>query len=59
MTYLFKCTQGECEKCNETVEITKPMADSSSEEFCEECKHPLERVFSSFGLKTANDGYKP
>jgi len=52
-TYKYKC-----EKCNEEIEITKPMADSSKEEFCEECKHPLKRIYSLMGCQTFGDGYR-
>ena len=55
--YEYKCTNVECKKRNEVIEITKPMANATKPEFCEECGTPLQKVFSSPGVKTG-DGYK-
>ncbi len=57
MTYLYECRNDKCNNYNKTVEIAKPVSESSKEEKCSECKEVLYRVFTSFGVKTA-DGYK-
>jgi predicted nucleic acid-binding Zn ribbon protein len=55
--YEYKCTNIECNKRNEIIEITKPMSEATKTEYCEECKQELQKVFSSPGVKTG-DGYK-
>jgi len=58
MKYIYQCNNEKCENFEKEVEINKPIADSSKEEFCEKCKEEMSRVFKPFGLKTAGDGYK-
>ena len=56
--YVYKCVQGECDECNKEVNVSKPMMESSREEFCEVCQHEMHRVFTPSGIKTFGDGYK-
>ncbi len=57
MKYHYKCTNIQCEKRNEEIEIEKEMKDSGEPEYCEKCKKNLQRIFGSPGIKT-NDNYK-
>ena len=56
MIYLYECKQGECDKCNVTVEIDKPMAECSKPEMCEECANELQRVYTTFAMRNG-DGF--
>jgi len=57
MKYLYQCDNEKCKIFEKVVEIDKPISESSREEFCEECKEPLNRIFTASGIKTS-DGYK-
>lgn len=56
--YNYKCENKDCKDYEKEVSISKPMSESSREEFCECCDKQLNRIFNSYGLKTAGDGYK-
>jgi len=57
MVYIYQCTKRQCSAYKDEVLITKSMGLSNIVEYCEECTHPLQRVFTSVGIKTS-DGYK-
>ena len=52
MTYLYKCKD-----CDSTVEVTKPMSESSTEEKCKVCGKVTIRVYTAPSIKTG-DGLK-
>lgn len=56
--YAYKCVNEKCESYEKEVDISKPMSESSREEFCEDCKEILQRIFSLAGHQTFGDGYK-
>ena len=58
MKYLYECKNENCSCYKMAVTIDKPMSESSREEVCECCKEVIQRVFTSPGIKTFNDGYK-
>jgi len=57
MTYLYECKQDECDEVNKTVEIDKTMDESGTPEICKECCHEMQRVYTTFAMKSA-DGFK-
>ena len=56
--YNYKCTSEDCNKYNEPVQIIKPMSKASDIEKCSACNKEIQKIFGSFGLKTAGDIYK-
>ncbi len=56
--YKYECINEKCKNFKKEVEIDKPMSESSREEFCEECKEKLNRIFTLAGHQTFGDGYK-
>ena len=57
MTYEYKCTNIQCERRNEIVEVTKLMEFASASEYCPKCKEAMQKIFGSPAIKT-KDGYK-
>jgi len=57
MKYDYKCNTIDCKNRNVIITIIKPMSEAGKEEFCEECKNPLQKVYNSPAVKTG-DGYK-
>jgi len=57
MTYEYKCTNIQCKRRNEIVEVTKLMEFAGASEYCPECKEAMQKVFGSPAIKTS-DGYK-
>jgi len=52
MTYQYKCT-----KCNKEIGIVKPMSESETKEYCDDCGKELKRVYEAPSVVTG-DGYK-
>ena len=46
-----------CEKCVKTTTVSKPMSESSRDEYCDECKKKIRRIFAAPSIST-NDGFK-
>ena len=57
MKYDYKCTNIQCKKRNEVIEIDKPMSEAGKSEYCEECGESMQKIFGSPAVKTG-DGYK-
>lgn len=56
MKYNYRCINLQCTERNEEITITKPLKDSDKIEYCEKCKEPLQRIFTT-SIKTS-DGFK-
>lgn len=54
MRYVYECNNDKCKV--ESIEVNKPIADSSREEYCPSCGKRLTRVYSS--SITTGDGFK-
>ena len=60
MKYEYKCVNsqdGGCDELNKLVIVEKPMT-SNEISICDACGEDLQKIYSSFGLKTAGDGFK-
>jgi len=55
--YDYKCTNEKCSKKDQEVTVSKPMAESGTEELCDECNKILQKIFGSPGISTS-DGWK-
>lgn len=53
--YTYKCNNEKCELHEKEVSIQKAMMESSREEFCEECKEEISRVYTTYAMKAAGD----
>ena len=58
MRYQYKCKNEKCEDFDKEVTITKPIAESGKEEYCEKCGEEMTRIFGISGHQTFGDGYK-
>ena len=58
MKYLYKCTNQDCKENEIPKEINKPISEASKEEYCTECEHQMQKIYSISGHKTFSDGYK-
>lgn len=61
MIYEFKCSNENCGYHKDTLSIDVSISeydDKVGALTCPLCNAKLQRVYSSFGLKTFNDGYK-
>jgi hypothetical protein len=55
--YNYTCANEKCSMYKKTVEVVKPMMESSKTEFCEECEKELQRDYKGGAIVTG-DGVK-
>lgn len=55
MRYQYKCSNPDCNKHDEVVIITKPMAECSRVEYCESCGEAIERTLDSLVCRVSID----
>ena len=53
MNYEYKCTNSKCLRCNEILEIKKPLANYNTDEYCGFCNEKLKKLVSQIGYKNA------
>lgn len=61
MVYEFKCDNKECLSSHAVIKVDIPIQyyeETVRDLKCDWCNEHLQRVYSSFGLRTFGDGYK-
>ncbi len=58
MTYIYKCRNASCKAAGKAINVTKPMSDSSKDEWCDSCRKQLSRVYGGNTIKPSGDAIK-